>query len=78
MITNGVFALVLRLRSITDLFCFRIQSPEELYDNGIYVNDLSMHDSSRDVILAGSQRDPELNIALSQVFLVCSNEPKAP
>ena len=44
-----------------------MDSPEELYESGIYVNDLSMHDSSRDMILAGSQKDPELKIALSQV-----------
>ena len=46
-----------------------MDSPEELYASGIYVNDLSMHDSSRDMILAGSQKDPELKIALSQVSL---------
>ena len=46
-----------------------MSSPEELYNSGIYVNDLSMHDSSRDMILAGSQRDPELKIALSQVSI---------
>ena len=44
-----------------------MDSPEELYESGIFVNDLSMHDSSRDMILAGSQKDPELKIALSQV-----------
>lgn len=44
-----------------------MDSPEELYESGIYVNDLSMHDSSRDIILAGSQKDPELKLALSQV-----------
>ncbi len=49
------------------LLLFRVQSPEELYDAGIYVSDLSMHDCSRDMILAGSQKDPELKIALSQV-----------
>ncbi len=45
-------------------------SPEDLYESGIYVNDLSMHDSSRDIILAGSQKDPELTLALSQVILL--------
>ena len=50
-----------------------MDSPEELYESGIYVNDLSMHDSSRDMILAGSQKDPELKIALSQVSLWFTN-----
>ena len=45
-----------------------MDSPEDLYESGIYVNDLSMHDSSRDIILAGSQKDPELTLALNQVW----------
>ncbi len=44
-----------------------MDSPKGLYENGIYINDLAMHDFSRDIILAGSQKDPELNLALSQV-----------
>ena len=44
-----------------------MDSPEDLYNSGIYINDLSMHDSSRDFILAGSQQNPELNLALNQV-----------
>ena len=44
-----------------------MDSPEDLYNSGIFINDLSMHDSSRDFILAGSQQNPELNLALSQV-----------
>lgn len=46
---------------------YRMDSPEDLYESGIFINDLSMHDSSRDFILAGSQLNPELNLALSQV-----------
>ena len=44
-----------------------MDSPEELYESGIYINDLAMHDSSRDYILAGSQQNPELTLALEQV-----------
>ena len=44
-----------------------MDSPEDLYNSGIFINDLSMHDSSRDFILAGSQQNPELNLALNQV-----------
>ena len=47
-----------------------MDSPEELYESGIFINDLSMHDSSRDFILAGSQQNPELNLALNQVSLI--------
>lgn len=43
-----------------------MDSPEDLYESGIFINDLSMHDSSRDFILAGSQQNPELSLALSQ------------
>ena len=46
-----------------------MDSPEDLYESGIFINDLSMHDSSRDFILAGSQQNPELSLALSQVWL---------
>ncbi len=54
--------------TVTDLSpCCRMDSPEGLYESGIFINDLAMYDSSRDIILAGSQKDPELKIALSQV-----------
>ncbi|XP_033123937.1 soluble guanylate cyclase 88E-like isoform X2 [Anneissia japonica] len=33
---------------------------------GLYVNDFSMHDSSRDLILAGTQQSTELKMALDQ------------
>ena len=52
-------------------FC-RMDSPEDLYESGLFINDLAMYDSSRDSILAGSQKDPELKIALSQVMHVLS------
>lgn len=34
---------------------------------GLYVNDLSMHDFSRDMVLAGQQQSAELKMALDQV-----------
>ncbi|XP_050738004.1 soluble guanylate cyclase 88E-like isoform X2 [Eriocheir sinensis] len=33
---------------------------------GLYINDLSMHDFSRDLMLAGTQQSVELNLALEQ------------
>ncbi len=34
---------------------------------GLYINDLSMHDSSREMVLAGTQQEAEFKIALEQV-----------
>ena len=45
----------------------RMDSPEDLYQTGIFINDLAMHDCTREYILAGSQQNPELNLALNQV-----------
>ncbi len=50
------------------VFIIRMGSPEDLYECGIFISDLSMHDSSRDYILAGSQQNPELTLALNQVM----------
>ena len=36
-------------------------------DTGMFLNDLSMHDSSRDLVLAGTQQQAELKMALDQV-----------
>lgn len=35
---------------------------------GVYVNDLNLHDSSRELILAGTQQSAELQLALDQVM----------
>ena len=45
----------------------RMDSPEDFYASEISINDLSVNDTSRDTILAGSQLNAELNLALSQV-----------
>lgn len=39
---------------------------------GVYVNDLNLHDSSRELILAGTQQSAELQLALDQVHTPCS------
>ena len=44
-----------------------MDSPEDLYESGIFISDLSLHNCSREFIMAGSQKHPELNIAFSQV-----------
>ena len=38
-----------------------------MHSLGLYINDLSMHDSSRDLVLAGTQQSAELRLALDQV-----------
>lgn len=36
------------------------------FETGLYINDLSMHDFSRDLMLAGTQQSVELKLALDQ------------
>ena len=38
-----------------------------MFEVGLYINDLSMHDSSRDLVLAGQQQHAELMMALELV-----------
>jgi hypothetical protein len=43
-----------------------------MFNTGLFINDLSMHDSSRDLVLAGTQQSAELKLALDQVFkIIC-------
>lgn len=52
--------------------CFhlsRMESLSAMFKTGLYINDLSMHDSSRDLVLAGTQQSEELKRALIQVHL---------
>lgn len=44
-----------------------------MFKSGLYINDLSMHDSSRDLVLAGTQQSAELKLALDQVSGAASN-----
>ena len=44
-----------------------IKSLEELRANHLYINDLSMHDCSRDLLLASVQQSAELQQSLEQV-----------
>lgn len=52
----------------SDYRCFsRMESLSAMFKTGLYINDLSMHDSSRDLVLAGTQQSEELKRALIQV-----------
>lgn len=52
-----------------------MESLSAMFKTGLYINDLSMHDSSRDLVLAGTQQSEELKRALIQVLrtLLCSH-----
>ena len=39
---------------------------ESLYHTGLYINDLSMHDGSRDLIIIGTQHSNDLKAALNE------------
>ena len=41
-----------------------------MFNTGLFINDLSMHDSSRDLVLAGTQQSAELKLALDQVGMM--------
>ena len=39
---------------------------DAMISSGLYINDLSMHDFSRDLMMAGTQQSVELKLALDQ------------
>lgn len=50
------------------MYLCRMESLSAMFKTGLYINDLSMHDSSRDLVLAGTQQSEELKRALIQVY----------
>uniref|UniRef100_A0A8C2ZYI3 guanylate cyclase n=1 Tax=Cyclopterus lumpus TaxID=8103 RepID=A0A8C2ZYI3_CYCLU len=55
-----------------------MESLSAMFRTGLYINDLSMHDSSRDLVLAGTQQSEELKRALIQVHSANVNRHKHP
>ncbi|KAJ8298984.1 hypothetical protein KUTeg_023044 [Tegillarca granosa] len=51
-----------------------LENLDSMFISGMYINDLSMHDSSRDLVLAGTQQSSELRLALDQVSTQQSSE----
>lgn len=49
------------------LFFNSMRDVQSMWKTGLFINDLSMHDSSRDMVLAGEQQSAELRLALEQV-----------
>merc|ERR1712038_2102515 len=43
-----------------------MENLDKMFETGLFINDLSMHDSSRDLVLAGTQQQAELKMALDQ------------
>ncbi|CAM4747694.1 unnamed protein product [Rotaria magnacalcarata] len=43
-----------------------LENLDVMINTGLFINDLSMHDSSRDLVLAGTQQSAELKLALDQ------------
>ncbi len=41
-----------------------LENLDVMFQSGLYLNDLSMHDSSRDFVLVGTQQAAELKLAL--------------
>lgn len=44
-----------------------MENLDRMFETGLYINDLGLHDSSRDLVLAGTQQSAELKLALDQV-----------
>lgn len=65
----GLFLFCMNIGSqpVSFIFTLRLESPDAMFKSGLYINDLSMHDSSRDLVLAGTQQSAELKLALDQV-----------
>merc|ERR1719230_121052 len=63
------------------LACPIMKGLNNLIWSGLFINDLSMHDYSRDIMLANAQQDMEVGLAKMQlnkkVALTKSNEEKA-
>ena len=39
-----------------------------MFNIGLFINDLPIHDSTRDLVLAGTQQSAELKLVLDQVI----------
>jgi len=44
-----------------------LENLDHMFKLGLYINDLSIHDSSRELVLAGTQQSAELKLLLDQV-----------
>ena len=47
---------------------FSLANMEHMYEMNLFINDLSMHDVSRDLVMVGTDRSKELKAALKQLL----------
>ncbi|CAF1069591.1 unnamed protein product [Rotaria magnacalcarata] len=63
---RGQMLYVEEWKSIIYLATPVLENLDAMFNTGLFINDLSMHDSSRDLVLAGTQQSAELKLALDQ------------
>lgn len=63
---RGQMLYVQEWKSIIYLATPVLENLDVMFNTGLFINDLSMHDSSRDLVLAGTQQSAELKLALDQ------------
>ncbi|CAL8095198.1 unnamed protein product [Calicophoron daubneyi] len=63
---RGQMKYMIEWDAITFLGTPIMKDVNAMWEVGLYLNDLSMHDSSRDMVLAGEQQSAELKLALEQ------------
>ncbi|CAF0757906.1 unnamed protein product [Adineta ricciae] len=63
---RGQMLYVYEWKAIIYLATPVLENLDVMFNTGLFINDLSMHDSSRDLVLAGTQQGAELKLALDQ------------
>merc|ERR1719277_368921 len=78
---KGQMVFIAEWKLMLFLACPIMKGLNNLIWSGLFINDLSMHDYSRDIMLANAQQDMEVNLAKMQlnkkIALTKSNEDKA-
>ena len=49
---------------------YRFDSLDRLYEYGLYINELSMHDCSRDLLLVNTERTKNLKTLIGDVSMI--------
>ena len=52
-------------------FYHSVDNLDQMYDVGVYVHDLALHDLSRDLVLYSLNQSEDLNTVLDRVGLIC-------
>lgn len=62
----GALGIKTKRKYSLTVFVSSLNSVDVLLATGLYLNDLSMYDSSRDLVLAGQQQAAEMRLAFDQ------------